>query len=175
MKLSKDDSKRQQLLKQVLDEGNFLYNSSNHIVIPHHRSHHKESTKENYIPCPFCKGFYSKRNLRNHLNLNCKSKPNHQHRIQNVQAASRATLPQIHPHASKVIREQIYPKLSNDEITRIVCNDAHIIEFVNLMAIKYSNSTHHQAMIRSILIEMKKRDDKITNILFLNRTILILL
>ncbi|KAF5308551.1 hypothetical protein FQR65_LT18084 [Abscondita terminalis] len=171
MALQKDNPKRKQILKNLLQEGNFLYNSMHEKIIPHRRSLIKESSKKQYVPCPFCKGFYSKTNLRNHVRLNCQKKPSTVCNMRNLQADSRAMLPEVHPRANKKVREDIFPKLVNDEVTRIAAHDLYIIEYINLMSIKYSSSAHHNKMIRNkmrhlgrILLEMSKNYNTVTDI-----------
>lgn len=124
------------------------------------------------VPCPYCKGFYSKKNLRNHIRLNCLLKKNFDLKKDitgmNNQVKSRATLPRIHSKTNNDLKYVIFPRLKDDRISRVACNDELAVTFGNLLATKYSSSTHHHKEIRNkirltgrILLEMQKLDPNI--------------
>lgn len=108
---------------------------------------------DHYIPCPHCKGFYSKLNLRNHIRLNCTSK---------------AVLPEVHPSANNILKTEIFPKMFEDEVVKSVAYDELTIAYGNTLAIKYNSSKHFQKMIRQrirhvgrILLKMRTLAPKV--------------
>ncbi|KAJ8962288.1 hypothetical protein NQ318_018267 [Aromia moschata] len=154
MKSAKGSRERKLLFAQIQKKGDFCYKSEFQVQINVRRNISKK-TENISIPCPYCKGFYSKSNLRNHLRLNCwvqhsdKVKQFEAMGLKNVQAMSRSIFPQIHERASVVLREKVFPVLNNDEVTRAVAHDELVIIYANLLVIKYSSSSHHHRMIRN--------------------------
>lgn len=160
----------------IQKKGDFIYNST-YAEGPHSISVRRSKVTQSYIPCPLCKGFYSRNNLRNHIRLNCKfkSKQNLSETEfdlegRNVQVLSRSCLSDIHEKASKTLREKIFPILKNDEVTKAIAHDELIIVYGNLLVMKYSTSQHHYKMIRNklrhisrILLEMRKVNPNVTD------------
>ncbi|CAG9824676.1 unnamed protein product, partial [Phaedon cochleariae] len=159
--------RRRSLLAEIQKKGDFIYSSS-HEPISVRRCQTKSNNSEK-IPCPFCKGFYSKKNLHNHVRLSCKSE---EVKKQNVQTLSRAVLPKLHRKASDALRNKIFPPMRDDEVTKAIAYDELVIVYANLLASKYSSSDHHHKMIRNklrhigrILLAMKKIDSSIKDVM----------
>lgn len=126
-----------------------------------------QKSVECFEVCPYCKGFYSKKCIKKHFKL-CLPEENRGHR--NVRAEGRRILGKIHLKASEVMKNEIFPAMRDDLITRIIRFDELVILFGNNMCQKY-RSEHHFNMIRSrlrllgrFLIEMKTIKPKINEL-----------
>lgn len=127
----------------------------------------RRSYSNNLRPCPYCKGFYSAANLRNHVRLFCpfgKKEPN-------LLVRSKSMNMKIHESASDVLRTEIFPRMNNDNISSAILFDELVIRYGNFMTMKYSSSKHHQQMIRNkirhisrVFLEMKKTNPTLTDV-----------
>lgn len=105
-----------------------------------------------YGPCPYCKGFYSKINLRNHVRLVCwpqQKDKTLEFEKTNLQVRSRSELPRIHHKACDILKYKVFPKLNDDNITWDIAYDELVITSANMLITKYSMSVHHHTMIRN--------------------------
>lgn len=103
---------------------------------------------DQFVPCPTCKGMFSKSSLRKHYmhcNLNRKKGQ------KNVLVLSRALYLQAHDKANDIMKNQILPVLRNDKYSDIIRYDYAIILYGNKLAVKYRSQKHHQDMIRQKL------------------------
>lgn len=116
--------------------------------------------------CPKCKAFYSKNSIRRHY---VKCDKGAILGDKSLQVKSRAVHGQIHKKASFVMKNKIFPKLRDDDVTRIIRYDELAIIFGNKLTEKYRHPHMHK-MIRSklrligrLLLEMKKINLLITD------------
>lgn len=166
-------------LAQIQKKADFIYNTDHknpNEYISVRRNFSRDYIERVNVPCPYCQGFYSKTNIRNHVRLNCWKK--HSNRVKefetlglkNLQVMCRSLTLKIHEKASATLREKIFPVLNNDEVTRAIALDELVIVYANLLTMKYSSSSHHHKMIRNkirhvsrILLAMRKIDSRITD------------
>lgn len=104
----------------------------------------RNHSSTNYI-CPFCEGYYSKKNLRRHVKLYC---PN----AQNMNKKNYTKTAQIKTfkvlNASPELLNDILPSIKNNELLQIICNDDIIVEYGNRLVRKlYKSSSHHNKFI----------------------------
>uniref|UniRef100_A0A6P7G5J9 Uncharacterized protein LOC114336163 n=1 Tax=Diabrotica virgifera virgifera TaxID=50390 RepID=A0A6P7G5J9_DIAVI len=156
----KGSSDRRKIFYGIQKQGDFI-NAKNGNVVGVRRS-----SMGNKIPCPYCKGFYSKNNLRTHVKKYCSQV----HREQNVQLLSRRILSNYHENACEILREEIFPSMRDDDITANITHDNLVIAYANQLATKYSSSRHHYNMIRNrmrhisrVLTKMKKISNTISD------------
>lgn len=86
-----------------------MFNAVNEKIITLRRNY-----SENSQPCPYCKGYYSTSNLRNHVRLFCpmgNCKP-----VSNLQVMSRKMRLNIHEEALDVLRNEVFPRMNRDAI-----------------------------------------------------------
>nr|XP_023027931.1 uncharacterized protein LOC111515969 [Leptinotarsa decemlineata] len=177
--LKKGTHERRILFTEIQKKGDFLFNSkaaSDGEIIRMRRKFKNITTTKN-MPCPYCKGFYSKKNLKSHSEKYCIARNGQNEKyfqrkgLKNTITCSRSVLQNIHEIASEPLRTRIFPVLTDDVVTRAIAHDHLAIQFGNFLAIKYSSSYHHDKMIRSklrqlsrILLEMKKIDPSIEDV-----------
>ncbi|KAG5867124.1 hypothetical protein JTB14_012398 [Gonioctena quinquepunctata] len=153
---------RRKVFYEIQKKGDFEYNSHNENQLTGVR--YQEG--KNWMPCPYCKGYYSKKNLRNHIRLICRPQKK-QNRNSNV--LSRTLQPRILNIANDSLK-RVIPKLRDDGISEIIRHDRMIIICGNMWCTKYSSSSHHQKMIRyrlrhlaKILQILKQFNDRVTD------------
>lgn len=73
--------------------------------------------KGTVIPCLYCRGFYSKYNIRNHIRKYCKFATN---KLKNNMGISRVLAADIHPLASNMLRDSTVPHIPQDDYFKII-------------------------------------------------------
>jgi len=104
-----------------------------------------ESRKRN-VPCPKCKGYYSKFSIRHHIQK-CIPMKGKRGRI-TIQAECRSLENNIHNKASEVLKRKVFPVLNEDDVTNAIRYDEAIINYANYLCRKFT-SEHHYQQIRA--------------------------
>lgn len=110
------------------------------------RETHQNGT--NFVNCPYCNGFYTRNNLRHHVQqCNENEEPCTSRKI--LQNARRA-LGRYHIESSRKMRIEILPILQEDEVTKAIRYDRAIILYGNSMCKSQVHQYQHN-YIRSHL------------------------
>ncbi|KAK0071924.1 hypothetical protein PV326_000658, partial [Microctonus aethiopoides] len=105
-----------------------------------------QATGNNFTTCPICLGTYTKNNIRHHY-TKCKRDV---HTARGVLTKARHVVRRIHSCASKVMREEVLPRMLKDNIVRLIRYDFLIIKFGNKLCREHRKKCHHK-MIRAKL------------------------
>lgn len=152
MGLPLKNPERRKIIDTLRNYGNFLYNTQKvynkgDILVSRRPQAKYKRTVDHFMPCPSCKGYYSKLTLRLHF-ARCNKKPRHGQREINI--LSRKIVGKIHSKASDKLRFDIFPVLREDNITRLIRYDQLIILYGNKLCRKYTYGHQHD-MIRAQL------------------------
>ncbi|KAF5307629.1 hypothetical protein FQR65_LT18374 [Abscondita terminalis] len=148
--LPKGSSERRTIINSLRAKGNYIFNTNKELndgeLIVSRRPNAKHNrTARDFKACGICKAFFSQRSLRAHFAV-CSGKSSKTNRI--VMLMSKRAMRRVHSCASDVVRDQLFPKLQDDDIVRLVRFDELIIIFSNKMCEKYRDPRHHD-MIRA--------------------------
>lgn len=138
-----DPTERRKYFDKIRKEGDFSYNrrSEDDIVV---RESNKP-TQTSFLPCPFCSGYYSVKNLRHHIRLTClhNSKSKCSFLGQSIVKGS-----YIHKLACDSLKNLIYPSIRNPQAFRLLTTDTTAVLYGNNLAEMYLTiSQHHAKMI----------------------------
>ena len=138
----------------------------NNLIVCRRAKSHRTHSPSHYKVCPNCKGYFSKLSLRKHYRLCCQTGKKGE---RNILINSRRIHGDIHKKASEKLKQDIFPVLREDDVTRILRYDELAILYGNKMCTKY-RSRHHDSMIRArlrligrFLLEIKKINLNITD------------
>ncbi|XP_044590498.1 uncharacterized protein LOC123269064 [Cotesia glomerata] len=119
---------------------------------------------ENYAVCPDCNGLYTKNNLRHH-SKSCVMQKNGS---KGVMSKSRVAVGRVHPRASEVLRQQVIPRMNEDNVVRSIRFDLAMILYGNQLCLRHRKQYRHK-LIRSnlwlcgrFLIFLQEKDPEIT-------------
>lgn len=121
------------------------------------------------MPCLYCRGFYSKLNMRNHIRKYCKFATN---KLKNNMGISRVLAANIHPLASSMLQNSIFPHIRQDDYFKIITQDESLVLLGNRYCQKYlTSSKHHDKMIAQhlrlvarIFLAMQKKDSTLKEV-----------
>ena len=122
----------------------------------------KEVNKDDFLPCPHCRGFYRRQELWKHTN-GCKSKPEGQPDIQkHVQLNSKLMLFGALTKSSSMI-DNVLATMRNDETTLVAKSDLLIVEVGKLLvqkhgATKASDTSQTMRELSRLVIQLRKID-----------------
>lgn len=123
----------------------------------------KQRNASDFICCASCNGYFTKNNI--HHAATCL----YQQGKRCVNILGRKVSGRIHSDASNILRNQIFPILRDDEVTRIIRYDSLIILYGNKMSIKYRHP-YQEDMTRAclrllgrFLIALKKIQPAVTD------------
>lgn len=106
----------------------------------------KPRSNKHYKPCPNCRGLFSKLSMYRHFRRCSGTKKG----TRDITVRSRRIEGNIHPSASKRLKEKIFPVLRDDEVTNHIRYDEAVILYGNWMCSKY-RQRHLPKMIRNRL------------------------
>lgn len=150
--LPKSCKERKEIISLLRKKGNFNYNTKmalndGQLIVARRPNATKNRNARDFAACGNCKAFYSKRSLRVHFRIctgiNCSKK-------RTVMVLGRKVSARLHNRASKIVREQLFPPLREDEIVRLIRYDELAILYANKMCEKYRNTRYFE-MIRQKL------------------------
>lgn len=149
--LAVNSDERKYEISLLRKKGNHYFNVKAEInngeLIPTRRPRtDAKATGSNFATCPNCLGTYTKNNIRHHY-TKCKGDV---HTAKGVLTEARRVVGRIHSCASKVMREEVLPRMLEDNIVRLIRYDFLIIKFGNKLCREYRRKYHHK-MIRSKL------------------------
>ncbi|KAF5305361.1 hypothetical protein FQR65_LT18706 [Abscondita terminalis] len=152
MKLPPRNPERKKIIETIRRRGDFQHNvsleyNSGELLVARRSHSDFLRTGKDYLPCPFCAAYFRKDTLRIHAK-NCTPKTSKDDRT--VRVLSRTLLSEIHPRASDILKNKIFPVLRDDDCVHIIRYDVLTILFGNHLSSKYS-SQHHHDMIRNKL------------------------
>ncbi|KAG5861496.1 hypothetical protein JTB14_022387 [Gonioctena quinquepunctata] len=143
---------RKKIIETIRRRGNFEYNKTvtdpDKLILCRKPRSKTKLKLDNFLPCPTCKGMFSKLSLRKH-HVQCN--PTRKKGTKNVLVLSRTLHLQAHDKANAIMKNQILPVLRNDKYTDIIKYDETIIIYGNKRSIKYRSQKHQQVMIRQKL------------------------
>ncbi|KAK9876206.1 hypothetical protein WA026_011337 [Henosepilachna vigintioctopunctata] len=151
--LPNKSGRRKLLLDNLRKKGDYLYNTTiksrdqPDIVCKGTREGH-QTLRDINVPCPRCKGYYSKLSLRHHIRKCMGGIPGK--RLSNLQVEARKLMNNVHNRASDDLRQKIFPFFNDDEVTNAIRYDEAIILYGNYLCRKYT-SEHNAPQIRSNL------------------------
>ncbi|KAJ8669515.1 hypothetical protein QAD02_000774 [Eretmocerus hayati] len=147
-------------------------NSPNHVYLRISNLPEQEFAG-NYVPCPYCKRDFIKRNLYKHV---CRYKPqenpqnSNRKRKQGVLTKARACIPDSHEMASDALRNRLYKNSQSSEIITKMKNDPLIVAFGNSQ-LQFHTSNKDNAMVKTSLsnlaeltVRARKKDPSITEL-----------
>lgn len=143
--------------KNVFNQGQFLVTR---------RSNKHDRIAADYHVCPTWKGFYSKKSIRRHYKVcNKFAKAGDK----SLSGLSRLVHGEINRNANAVLKNQVFPKLRNDNITSIIKYDDLAIIYGNKLCDKY-RKPHLYYFIRSklrligrLMLVLKSKHETITD------------
>ncbi|KYN00576.1 hypothetical protein ALC62_08645 [Cyphomyrmex costatus] len=149
--LPKGSHERKTMIGNIRKKGNFEFNTNadlnngfmNVVRRPNNRTMQNGS---NFLPCPKCKGFYTKRNLRHHFRY-CTNKKDTSRSVLHL---ARSTAKSAHNRASVKLRTRIIPILRQDVIRDLIRFDLLLILYGNYLC-KRHRLQHQDDYIRSQL------------------------
>jgi len=157
LNLPKKRAERLHKIANIRKEGNFIFNATkeyNHgkMITVRRPTQKTKQNGINFVNCPYCNGFYTRNNLRHHVeqcNENiCENEKLSSSRkiLQNA----RKTLGRYHSEASRKMRTEILPILQEDDVTKAIRYDRAIILYGNSMC-KSQVHQHQNTYIRGHL------------------------
>ena len=151
--LPKGNPERLKIIETIRRKCMFDFNTNNAIndgelMVCRRPSANKPQPATHFKICQNCKGFFSKNNLRHHAKR-CFGHSGKTNRTLSV--LGRKILGRIHPDASELLRQEIFPVLREDDIVRLIRYDRLIILYGNKLSAKYGGSQKQHDMIRSQL------------------------
>ncbi|XP_046740533.1 uncharacterized protein LOC124407966 [Diprion similis] len=168
--LPKKTAERATIIKNLRDKGNYIHNKNSDFnqgeLIPCRRPQKKmNENAQHFVPCPNCRGFYAKSNVRHHYKY-CAGGSRANSR--SILVAARKMLGRIDPAASVKLRKKVLPMMREDEIVRLIRYDHLLTLYGNKMCRKIKKQ-HQYSMIRAnlrlqgrFLTDLKKINPEIT-------------
>ncbi|XP_043275584.1 uncharacterized protein [Venturia canescens] len=167
--LPPNNKQRKMLIGLIRKKGNFINidrkRNNDGLIVPVRRP--RDPTKcsgEYYRPCPKCLGMFSKNNIRHHL---CQSDVT---TTKGIMLEARRVAGQVHPEASKKMRQEILPRLQDGPVSNAVKFDKLIVLYGNDMSSRHRKQ-YLESMVRSelrllgrFLLVMKKLDNTIVDL-----------
>lgn len=140
-------------IASIRKEGNFIFNATkeyNHgrLITVRRPTQETKQNGTNFVNCPYCNGFYTRNNLRYHVQQCNKNKTSKSSR--RILQDARRALGRYNPEASRRMRVEILPVLQEDKITKAIRYDRAIILYGNNMC-KSQVHEHQNNYIRAHL------------------------
>lgn len=149
--LPKGSKERRKIIDTIKKNCQFAFNTNIFLndgeLIVSRRPTQNNKRATDYQVCQNCRGFFTKTNIRHHAK-HCFSYCGRKNRTLFVMG--KKILKRIHPEASNVLKNQVFPVLREDDIVRNIRYDRLIILYGNKMCNKY-RWQHQQDMIRANL------------------------
>lgn len=101
-----------------------------------------------YKVCQQCKGFYTKKSIRHHTR---KCVGSNRTKSRTLHIADRPIVDRIHADACQLLREVIFPVMSEDDVVRLIRYDALAISYGNQLCSLYGAKQHKHDVVRSQL------------------------
>lgn len=143
------DPERRHLLNGIRREGNFILNSKTNIVRPVRRPKapfqmdivpNSENSKEKYIACKSCLGYYSRNYLRRHRKV-CPSRldPGElgERHLSSAQLFAVCSGLQRDFYATLRLKEEVFPIMRNDDISSTAMKDMLICSYAESLLRKH--------------------------------------
>lgn len=174
LNLPKGCTERLHKIATIRKEGNFIFNATeeyNHgrMITVRRPTQETRQNGENFVNCPYCNGFYTRNNLRHHVqqcNENKKPCTSSRKILQNARKA----LGRYHSETSRKMRIEILPILQEDEVTKALRYDRAIILYGNSMC-KSQIHQHQHNYIRShlrllgrLVLALRKKNPEINTL-----------
>lgn len=169
--LPKGNPERKNLIAEIRKRGNFLFNTDKNYNNGELKVARRPQEKFNrratdFRACAKCKAFFSNATLRIHFKR-CTGLSSHSKR--HVVLLSKRVTSRLHPVASDIVKNQLFPPLREDDIVRKIRYDSLIILYANKMVQKYRNPRHFDMIRQRIrllgrfLQTVKSIDQRITD------------
>ncbi|KAG5872851.1 hypothetical protein JTB14_017532 [Gonioctena quinquepunctata] len=172
MSLPKGVPERKKIIGDIRKRENFVFNTDKNyndgeLIVSRRPKNAENKSAKDFGACANCKAFFSKLTLRVHFK-SCTGINNQYHRMATV--LSKKIAARIHPKASKIVENYLFPPLRDDDVARAIRYDELIIIYANKMVQKYRESRHFQ-MIRQrlrllgkFLLTIKKSNNGISDL-----------
>lgn len=171
--LPKGSTTRRKEWGLIINKGDFEHNKEvlkarSGMIVTKYRSLRKEDVNK-YVPCEWCKGFYTRKDLFRHRQR-CQNRPT-TYSSQRGEAAIIGRLMLPVPDSCEILYEKVILKMKDDDIKTIITKDKRIMEFGKRMCEKYSHKPHQSQFISQKLRELgrllnvlQKKDEGIATI-----------
>lgn len=139
MSLPKGVPERRTIISEIRKRGNFGFNTDKNfndgeLIVSRRPKNAENKSAKDFRACANCKGFFSKLTLRVHFK-SCTGM-NYQHnRVATL--LSKKIAGRIHPKASNVVKNYLFPPLRDDNVSRAIRYNELIIIYANKMIQKY--------------------------------------
>lgn len=171
LSLTKGSLERRQQIGKLRKKGNYLFNTDpsyndGELLVARRPQRKLTKTAKDFKACGNCKAYYSKNSLRKHYKI-CKGVTT---KSRLALYASKIAMRRVNAVASDVVRNELFPTLREDDVTRAIRYDELVVYWANKMCEKYKNK-RHQEMIRAkirllgrYVLEMRKLSTEISNL-----------
>lgn len=173
LNLPKRSTERLNKIANIRKEGNFIFNTTkeyNHgrMITVRRPTQKEKQNGMNFVNCPYCNGFYTRNNLRHHVQqCNENEKPGSSQRI--LQNARRV-LGRCHSEASRKMRIEILPVLQEDNVTKAIRYDRAIILYGNSMCKRQVHQHQndyirgHLRLLGRLVLALRNKNSEINNL-----------
>ncbi|KAJ8973316.1 hypothetical protein NQ317_019187 [Molorchus minor] len=116
--------------------------------------------RNDHLPCPCCKAFFSRRSMSRHIRMACPEKPQDEPQLLNHQQLMACDVPKL----------KVFPRMKFNECTRFLRNDKLVLRFADhLLSEKLKKSqmkgvTDKLKLLGNFMLEMKKINPAITDL-----------
>ncbi|KAK0159798.1 hypothetical protein PV327_010872 [Microctonus hyperodae] len=164
-----DKKLRKKAINDLMKQGDYLHNTNPElntgVVIVSRRPQAKyQKAADEFVVCSNCLGYFSARTLRIHYKV-CKS--GHKKGERGQKQEGRFLTGYIHPCASEIMRQKIFPKFHDDYVARTIQYDRLLILYGNVLCEKYTTEQlfntvrNYLRLLARLLIEIKKINGEI--------------
>lgn len=154
------DSKRKQIINAIRRQGNFALNRTTNIIRPIRRPKgqynndivkNSVNLKDRFVVCEYCMGYFSRNYLRRHkkicdLNLNQHETAFRNNHLSSAQLFSICSGANCDFYATLRLRNEVFPILRNDDISKTAMEDILICAFAESLLNK-----HKRRQIRNVI------------------------
>lgn len=168
MFLKKGSLIRKRKIAAIRARGDHLHNTdpdynTNIFILPRRNNKNSINKAEDFVASRTCGQLFSKSSVRFHVKKCGENDliPN----VRDVKKSGRAVAEFLHPAASKLLREEIFPVLTDDDVVKCMKYDEFIIKYGNKLSYKHTLKHQHD-LIRSklrLLCKFKFKMIKIQN------------
>lgn len=135
MLLPKGSIKRATIIGKIRKQGNIVFNTNKNfndgeLIIARRPKNALNKSAKDFRACANCRGFFSKQTFRVHFR-SCTGIDNKTHGIATL--LSKKMTGRIHPKASQVVKNQLFPPLRNEDVSRAIRFDEFVIIYSNKM------------------------------------------
>ncbi|KAL7297539.1 hypothetical protein TKK_0009899 [Trichogramma kaykai] len=144
-------------MKKLLHSGDIIYNTNNELNKGDLRVARKtmyNKTPDDFTACENCKIMVLETDYRKHR-LRCTGKCVGSTR--NIAQEGRALIPRCHAVANNTLRKRIFPRISNDPVSRCIRYDQLVYEFGNELSSKLRGEQH----TRNIVTQLRRLGRKV--------------